>query len=458
MNRFVTATVVATAALASLASGCARGTADSGERPDFNADARVNGELSIMGFAATDEIGQSRLDGTKKALDGVDVSLVEGELDVQQFMSAVSTGEPPDIVYANRDQIGTFASRGAVMPLDDCATGEGIELAAFRKPALAQVTFDDHVYGIPEFNQVQLTMANAGLLDKAGVALSDVDGSDWDAILAANKKLYSAEGGDLSTIGFDSKLPEFLPLWSKANGADLLSSDGRTANLDDPKVIEALEFAAQIYEDQGGFGAVKAERDAADFFGKENQFASKSLGAMPMEQWYVNILNDVSPKAELAFGSFKNRDGDPLAYSSGSAWAIPEGSKNPQAACRFAKLMTEEQTWLDAAAVRADARKADGKPFTGLLTGNVTADEAIKDKYVDSAGDSVWDTAIAATYASNDHTFSLPANPADAEFKTAYQDAANSVINGEAEPDEALRKAQKNAQQALDEAWAKWDN
>src|SRR3546814_2943347 len=118
---------------------------------------------------------------------------------------------------------------------------------------------------------------------------------------AANRALTKSEDGQLTVIGVDSKLPEFLPLWAKANGADLISADGRTAQLDDPAVVEALEWAVSIYDDQGGFSAVKAYRDSADFFGEGNQFATGVLGAMSMEQWYVNVLSDVSPDAPLAF-------------------------------------------------------------------------------------------------------------------------------------------------------------
>ena len=45
---------------------------------------------------------------------------------------------------------------------------------------------------------------------------------------------------------------------------------------------------------------MKAYRDSADFFGDGNQFASHTLGAMPMEQWYVNVLNEVSPDVDMA--------------------------------------------------------------------------------------------------------------------------------------------------------------
>lgn len=68
-----------------------------------------------------------------------------------------------------------------------------------------------------------------------------------------------------------------------------------------------------------------------------------------------------------------------------------------------------------------------------------------------------WSEAIEATYEANEHPFSLPANPADNAFKTAWQDAVNRVLNGQQEPAEALAQAQTEAQAALDDAWATWD-
>ena len=294
-------------------------------------------------------------------------------------------------------------------------------------------------------------MANADLLSQAGLSIDDVNGSNWEATTAAAEAMAVQDGGDLSVIGYDSKLPEFMPLWAKANGVDLISEDGRTAQLDDPKVIEALTWAVGIYEAQGGFPGVKAFRDSADFFGEGNQFATDVLGAMPMEQWYVNVLNDVSADAPMAFDTVKDRQGSTLAYASGSAWAIPSGSANPEAACRWARVMTSVDAWEAAANARLEARTAEDKPFTGILTGNVAADELVQGMV--TSGGEPWDTAIAKMYEANGSTFSLPANPADAEFTTALQDAVNSVLNGQAEPEEAMAKAQANAQKALDEAW-----
>jgi multiple sugar transport system substrate-binding protein len=456
-RRLTTALIVPM--LSMLLAACAQGTGDEQETTtaDFDSEARLSGALEVMGFGATDEIATVRLDRAKEALGtDVEVELIEGDLDVQQFLSSVAAGDPPAVLYAERDQIGTFASRGAILPLTDCIDGEGIDVGAFRESALDQVTFGGDVYGVPEFNVVQIVQANADLLDQAGVTVEDVNGSDWEALRAASRKLARSEGGKVSVIGFDSKLPEFLPLWAKANGADLISEDGRTAQLDDPAVVEALEFAVGIYDDQGGFGEVKALRDSADFFGDGNQFATGTLGAMPMEQWYVNVLNDVSPDAPMAFDTFRDREGEPLAWSSGSAWAIPKGSPNPEAACRFARAMTETDSWVAAAEERVRMRGEEGGLFTGILTGNVDADARVREM-VDTSDGSVWSQAIEATYLANEHTFAMPANPAGAEFESAWQDEVNKVLTGDSTPEEAMAAAQEAAQEALDKAWAKWD-
>ncbi|WP_127573342.1 extracellular solute-binding protein [Georgenia faecalis] len=422
----------------------------------FDSEAELSGELEIMGFGLGDDVAESRYAVAEEALgDGVDITLVEGALDIQQFLTAVASGDAPDVIYAARDQIGTFASRGAIIPLAECIEGEGIEIDNYREHAVEQVTFADEVYGIPEFNSIQITMANADLLSAAGLSVEDVNGSDWEAITAANEALM-VNDGSLSVIGYDSKLPEFLPLWARSNGVDLISEDGRTAQINDPAVVEALEFALGIYETQGGFGAVKALRDAADAFGAENQFASGVLGAMPMEQWYINVLNDVSPDAPLTFDTLRDKEGETIAFAGGSAWAVTEGAANPEAACRFARAMTELDTWTAAAENRIALREAEGGTFTGILTGRSDADEAIREM-VPSTGDEKWDSAIEAMYEANENSFAYPASAADNEFKTAWNDAVNRVLNGQEEPQAALDRAQEEAQSALDQAWAEWD-
>ena len=75
-----------------------------------------------------------------------------------------------------------------------------------------------------------------------------------------------------------------------------------------------------------------------------------------------------------------------------------------------------------------------------------------------TSGGEPWDTAVAKMYEANDNTFSLPANPADAEFKSALQDAVNSRAQRTGHAGRGDGAAQETAQTALDEAWAKLES
>jgi len=94
-------------AAACLLTACAQGTGDSEETSDasFDSDADLSGTVQVMGFGAGDEIATVRLDRAKEELGDATVKLIEGDLDIQQFLSSVASGEPPSLVYAERGQI-----------------------------------------------------------------------------------------------------------------------------------------------------------------------------------------------------------------------------------------------------------------------------------------------------------------------------------------------------------------
>ena len=414
----------------------------------------ISGSLTVLGFGMGDEIATERVDYFKEKYPNVEIQFTEGALDEQQFLTSVASGNPPDLINMGREILSTYAGRGALMPLTECVATQEIDLAQYREVAVQQVTVDDVVYGVPEFFNSIMLMINTKALEDAGLTLDDVDTSDWEALSALNDQLTVGTGNDLTRIGFDPKLPEFLPLWAEANGVSIISEDGRTAQLNDPKVVEALEFAVSLLETPGGYAPFKAFRDTWDFFGGENQIVADQIGLWPMEQWYMNVLADVSPDAPVAFKAFTDREGNPLSYSTGGAWAIPTGAKNVAAACAFIKEVTSVEAWTRAATKRAELRAESGTINTGVATGNIAADEVVFGEIVQPSGNEVFDNGVEVIRSLQENSFGVAANPAGAEFKQSWMDAVNRVINGEQTPQEALDQAQQESQAALDEAWA----
>lgn len=406
-----------------------------------------SGRLSTQGFGKPDDVGQARIDAFKAAYPKVELKINEGDFDPQQFLSAVASGNPPDLVYLDRQLIGSYASQGAIQPLDSLLSKASVDLKSYRAPAMTECTVNGSVYGIPEFYNTRNILINGAALAGSGLTAQDLSTTDWDKLHTNAQKLFRSSGNKVSRIGFDPKLPEFLPLWAKANGAELVNSDG-SPNLDDPKVIEALEFAHSLIAEQGGWSKFKAFRDSWDLFGAGNQFAKNQAVAFPWEGWYVNVLAEASPKLQLQSIHFTDRQGHPVSFCDGSAWCVPKGAANAGTAIDWMKTVTSTDTWLKAAAARAQTATKNKTIFTGLWTGDTEADHQIQHKYVSATG-SGFDQAVANYYASTEYAFAVKPSKAGSEIKTAWTDAANRVLSGSQNPSQALKQAQGEASKAF---------
>ncbi|GAB2614547.1 ABC transporter substrate-binding protein [Kribbella endophytica] len=425
---------------------------DSGGSGTGSAETTPSGTLNVMGFSGEDEVAQSRIAAFKAAYPGVTVKNNKGDFDAQQFLTAVSSGNAPDVVYMGRNLIGTYAAKGAIVPLDDCVADNGIDTTQYREAAMNEVKLKDKTYGIPEFYTVSANLVSGKSLKAAGVPVTDIQTTDWDKLESTTKKLYKAKGGRPARIGFDPKLPDFFPLWAMANGAELVKPGGEP-NLNDPKAVEALTFALKLIQDQGGWSNFKTFRDTFDLFGEKNQFTQDQLAAFPIENWYVNVLLDARKNGlELASTPFTDRQGQPISTIGGSAWVVPKGAKNADAACKWAKTMTSVETWNKAAEARMQTVAQDKSFFTGLFTGNKTADEQIKAKYLKPTGDAGFDQAINNYYDVLDAARSTNPSAAGAEIDAAWKSAVGKALGGTATPQAALDQAQTEAKAAFDKA------
>ncbi|MFT7840344.1 extracellular solute-binding protein [Saccharothrix sp. BKS2] len=427
--------LTATALLA--ASGCG----GLGDRPGDAPNALVT-----MGFGLPDEHATARVEVFRRAHPDIDLRINEGAFDEQQFLSAVAAEDPPDLVYAERSKLGSYAARGAVQPLDDCLARHDVDLGQFREAALRQVTHDDRVYGVPEFSTLRVMIINNPVVREAGLDPATLTTADWSALPALTDRLTRIDGGKIRRIGFDPKMPEFLPLWAKANGAELA---GPGARLDDPRVVEAVRATTELVDRQGGWASFKAFRDTFDLFGAANHYATGQLAAMPMDSWYLNTLATNSPDVDVTVAPFTDREGNPLTDSNGSAWAIPKGARHPGTACDFIAAMTAPDTWVTAARARRDALAAAGKPYGGTFTANRVADERIHREVFDPGDNRLLREGVPTVLALQESAFAVPPSPAASELVRAWEGAVNRVLTGQQEPEEAMAQAQREAERAL---------
>jgi multiple sugar transport system substrate-binding protein len=443
---------VVTASVTVLA-GCSAGGSSSADASFSN---KASGSMKAWGFDNADEVGTSRLDYAKNQLKDVTIKIDQTAFDAQKFTTRAASGDVPDAVQMDRQFVGTYAAQGLIQPLDKCFSANGVKPDSQYYPSVMDdVTWDGHVWAVPQFYQPPAIILNKRVMDAAGVTADQIDTSKPDALLAAAKKMYKESGGNPSTLGFDAVGVNQAGLWLLGYGGQLMDDKG-VPKLDDPNNAKAIGFLKELTDAQGGYAKVKSFTDSFDTFGDQNPYVADQVGAQVNPQWYVNVLTPYVSGVDIAAVPYKDTSGSNFTVASGTSFVIPAGAKNADAACAWMLKLTSQDAWMAAGAARAKTiSSTPGAINTGLFTGSPAADKAIRDKYVVKSGNAGFDGTIATYYDVVGAGKSYGASPAGQEIQTELKNAVTSVLLGDKTPEKALSDAQNAAMRAYNKAIGK---
>jgi multiple sugar transport system substrate-binding protein len=410
---------------------------------------RTAGTLNIYGYGPGDDVQENRAAYAKDQLSGTTINRPAGNFDDQVFLTRLASGDVPDLVLMPRPSLALYAAKGVLQPVDACVKDVKSQ---YRAGAMRAMTWQGHVYGLPQFTNQVTMIVNQSAFKSSGVPLSAAQMTNLPKLLATAKKLTKFDSsGNLTRIGFDPKIDSGFgfPLWVKYFGADIISKNGLKAQINTPQAVKALQFTVGVINAEGGWNKFKAFRDTFDFFGKGNPLVKDQLGMWPMESFIYNVFSNNSPDVDVVARYFTNRKGGPISFFSGTGWAIPKGSKNADAACDYMKSVTSVQAWLTAAKKRFDVRKSQNSTFTGVYTGNTLADKKSYEDVYQSFGKPQFDNAVKILVNASKYGFELPPTPAGSKFADAYNNAIQRVLTGQQSIKAALAQGQSEAQAAI---------
>jgi multiple sugar transport system substrate-binding protein len=442
------------ASIAALTACGSGGGGGNGSGADVDFSATPSGALNAWGFENADDVGQARLDYAAEQLSDVEIEIEATAFDAQKFTAATASGNVPDVVQMSARYVGTFAAQGLIQPLDECLAANDVDASHWYESVMADVTYDDQVYAVPQFYQPPAIITNTRLLEAAGLAPEDIDTSDREGLIAQVQSLTKLDGSNPSTLGLFPDLPGTAGLWFIGGGGSIIDDEGKPT-LDDPANVETLTFLKELMDAQGGFAAVKSFADTFDMFGAENQFVKDQVAAGVYAQWYPNVLAATQSEITINAVPFKDADGNPFTVASGTAFVVPVGAKNPAAACAWALNLTSDDAWMAAGEARATTIEEDPDPNrmnTGLFTGSPSADQAIRDAFVVPTGNAGFDQVIDTYYTVASEGQSYGSSAAGLEIDTELQTAVTAALNGEKEPEEALADAQAAAMRAWEQS------
>lgn len=216
---------------------------------------------------------------------------------VQKYAIASAGGSAPDALSLDLIYTPAFAEAGQLRDLTEFAHSLPY-FDSLSKAHLSVGTTGDRIYGLPFSGDASLLLWNKNLYEQAG--LDPEDGPDSWAEIEEHARAISALSDE--TYGFyfsgncgGCNIFTFAPfIW--AAGGNLLSEDGRTATLDSPKVIEAVDFYRKMVSDK--LIPAGAQTDSgSNFFAA---FANGNIGISPSGSFAIGALNNQYP--DLNYG------------------------------------------------------------------------------------------------------------------------------------------------------------
>jgi multiple sugar transport system substrate-binding protein len=296
-NSFRIGTVVATAAIASLAlSSCGFSDSSSG-----GSDADTIDLLVPSYSDGTQKLWEDVIAGFEEENPDISVNLeVQSWENLNDVVTTkVQGGKAPDIM--NGGPFAGFAADDLLYPVEEVVSAE--TAADFQESFVESASVGDTQYGLPLIASSRTLFVNNDLLAQAGVEAP----TTWDELLEAGKAI--------SALGLPSTYGYGLPLgseeaqaesaiWFMGGGGTFGDADAIT--IDTPENLEAAEFIQRMVDE----GATQPDAGATDRTPLIDVFIQGNIGMIEGLPPTVGQIEEKNPDLDYSMVQIPTKTGD----------------------------------------------------------------------------------------------------------------------------------------------------
>ncbi len=265
----------------------------------------------------------------------VDLQLTSWGGYVEKLKTMVAGGLAPDVIQVGGESVGSFVMDGLIRPLNTW-TDRWPALNDFPKPALLDGTVNGRLYTVPYRLDQRPLLYRIDFFEEAGLD-SRRPPATWEELVQAARKLVRLnDQGQIQRAGFDTHgAADLVGAFIYQNGGRLVSPDGKKAEFNSPRAVEAVEFIYDlIHTYRVGFltGAPWENADPIVTGRAAMRFAGDwTLGMMErFDQKNADALGVALPPGRVTRSGWLNVN----------KWAITAASKNPNAAWKWIEFVS----------------------------------------------------------------------------------------------------------------------
>ncbi|MED1783146.1 ABC transporter substrate-binding protein [Brevibacillus fortis] len=344
-----------------------------------------------------------------------------------KVQAAVQGKTPPDVAVMLSTELHTMMDMDAILPLDDFIAKDGGSeyVNDFFPGFLANSQVGGKTYSIPFQRSTIVLYYNKDAFKEVGLD-PEKPPTSWDELVsyAAKLKKDGRYGIEIPSSSFTYWMFQALAL---QNGKNLMSEDGKKVFLDTPENVEALQFWVDLSKKHQVMpeGVNEWATVPSDFLEGKTAMMFHTTGNL------TNVKKSAKFDFGVAFLPAKKNYGSPTG---GGNFYMFKGTdeKKQEAAWKFIRFMTEPK------------RAAQWSVDTGYVATRKSAyeEETMKQYVKDFPA-----AAVARDQLEYGHAELSTHN--NGKVTKLLNDTLQSVITGQSEPAEALKKAQEEADKML---------
>lgn len=366
----IVSTIITIAMLSGVLAGCGSNTSDSGDTDKATSNEEVSTEAEEE-VDSTEDAGETTeitfwhtwgagagLDAMQAAVDtfnetndkGIYVNMTytasqaSGNTQtMDKLMAAIAAGDAPDVALLDNFQVATWAAQDALEPLDDLMASVDMSLDGMYEWALEGSTYKGSTYSVPYNGDSRALFYNKDIFEAAGLSEEDLP-STIDELTELAQKLTIRDGANYTQIGFIPWQNAGKPIycWGWNFGGEFYDKENNVLTLNDPAIVEALEWEVNLAEMLGGTDFVNFVSGLGT--GMEDPFATGQLAMTVRGNFDIANLADYNP--DLNYGVIpipSKEEGQSTNMIGGWGFTIPKGAKNAEASIEFLKYMASEE-------------------------------------------------------------------------------------------------------------------
>ncbi len=266
-----------------------------------------------------------------------------------KMLTAIPSGDGPDIVHIADTTGGKWAQAGLLAPLDDHIASSGIDVSDIYQSVYALGTYDGVQYGLPYTMDSYMLFYNKAVLEELGL-----EPPKTLEEMAEMSKLVSEKdaNGDYTRLGYVPDYPWIdrveIPYLFGAEFYDF-DTDQVTCTSDDFK--KALSYKAQFYTDYGIPEVTKFKSGFGTYASNDNAFFQGKIVFTIEGEWFENFINLYAPD-DFEWGAVEvpvtESKPEIAGYGrlQGSLLAIPSTGKHADAAFEVINYLTHDDAYI----------------------------------------------------------------------------------------------------------------